>query len=108
MYLDERDIDLRELSPGTCTRREYGIHMIVKQAIDNLGNVARKSVVQAIQQLLDRRSWHGVRLSTIPKEERKLIIPCKLFVKKMYSTSGDFEMVKSRLVAGGNRQDTPV
>ena len=92
-------------APGTYTRREYGLHMTARQAIDKLGNAARKSVVKEIQQLLDRRSWHGVRMSNIPKEERKRIIPCKLFVKEKYSASGDFEKVKSRLVAGGHRQD---
>ena len=59
--------------PGTYTCREYGLYMTAKQEIEKLGNIARKSVVvKEIQHLFDSRSWRRVRLSTTPKEEKKV------------------------------------
>jgi len=94
--------------PNESVRREYGLHMTPEQAVDKLGMRGRLSIVKEIKQLIDRKSWHGVRLSDIAPAERKRIIPCKLFVKEKYTASGDFDKVKSRLVAGGHRQDARV
>jgi len=86
-------------------RREYGFHMTPEQAIDKLGIIGKRSVAKEVKQLLERKSWYGVHLSNIPEAERKRIIPCKMFVKEKFTASGAFDKIKSRLVAGGHRQD---
>eukprot|EP01042_Synura_sphagnicola_P036465 gene36465-biopygen6423 len=68
-------------------RREYGFHMTPEQAIDKLGIVGKRSVVKEVKQLLERKSWHGVHLSNTSEEERKRIIPCKMFVKEKFEAS---------------------
>ena len=91
--------------PGTYTRREYGYHLSPQEAVTALGTTAKLSMIREIQQLLDRKSWHPVHIGDLNAAERRSIIPSKLFVKIKYKPSGIFDKVKSRLVAGGHRQD---
>jgi len=76
-----------------------------EETIDKVGIVVKKSLVKEVKQRLERKSWHGVHPSNIPVEERKRIIPRKMFVKKKFTASGAFDKVKSRLVAEGHRLD---
>jgi hypothetical protein len=48
--------------------------------------------------------WDYVKDKDVPTAQRKLIIPCKMFLKKKYDASGKYVKLKSRLVAGGHRQ----
>jgi len=76
-----------------------------EETIDKVGIVVKKSLVKEVKQRLERKSWHGVHPSNIPVEERKRIIPRKMFVKEKFTASGAFDKVKSRLVAEGHRLD---
>ena len=58
-----------------------------------------------MKQLLEWKSWHPVKISDHSPEERIGIIPSKLFVKENFAASEVFDKLKSRLVAGGHRQD---
>ena len=77
--------------------------MTSKQAVEKLGIIAERSIVTEIKQLLERKSWHPVKVSDLLLEDRRNIVPSKLCVKEKFSASGAFEKVKSRLVAGGHR-----
>ena len=58
-----------------------------------------------IQQMVDKRVWHGVHLKNLSHEQRKRIIRSKMFLKDKYLASGAFDRFKARLVAGGDMQD---
>jgi len=53
---------------------------------------------------LDNMTSHHVWDYVSPTETIGAILPCKLFLKKKYSASGEFLKLKARLVAGGHRQ----
>jgi len=93
------------VKPGTYTRREYGYHLTHEEAVSRLGKAASVSIVKEVKQLLERKSWHPIMLEDLTQDERKKVIPSKLFVKVKHKPSGAFDKVKSRLVAGGHRQD---
>eukprot|EP01042_Synura_sphagnicola_P000594 gene594-biopygen636 len=92
--------------PDTSYRRDYGFYMKPEQTINKLGIVGKGSVVKEVKQLLERKSWQGVHISKIPKEEpMRISIPCKMLVKEKFTASGAFDTIKYRLVAGGHRQN---
>ena len=94
--------------PGQYTRREYGFHVTPERAIEELGAPARESIIKEIKQLLDRKCWHPVHIQDLMVEEKRRIIPNKLFVKPKYKPSGVFDKLKSRLVAGGGHRQEKV
>ena len=89
-------------------KREYGLHLTVKQAIDKLGDESIKAISKEMKQLIDLEAFHGVHFQDIPREQRKKIIPSSMFLKEKYKADGTFEKLKARLVAGGHRQDKTV
>ena len=91
--------------PGTYSRREYGFHMTALQAEEKLGRVATESLIAEVKQLMSRNTWHPVHVSELSYSDKKKIIPSKMFVKEKFTARGLFDKVKSRLVAGGHRQD---
>ena len=94
----------REYGYHTYVKREYGLHMTPSQAIEKLGKRAKVSMMQEVEQLLRKKTWHGVLIRDLSDEEVKRIIPSKIFVKEKYTASGTFDKLKSMLVGGGHRQ----
>ena len=78
--------------------------MSVRQAITEMGDVAKESMEKEVSQLLQRNSWHGVALDA----QRKKIILSHMFIKPKYKASRELIKVKSRLVAGGHKQDVTI
>ena len=58
-----------------------------------------------IKQLLARQSWTPVQKDRLTPAQRRSILPTKMFLKEKFKPSGAFDKLKSRLVAGGHRQD---
>ena len=88
----------------TTTKRTHGLHMSVRQSITEMGDMAKESMEKEVSQLLQRNSWHGVALDA----QRKKIILSHMFIKPKYKASRELIKVKSRLVAGGHKQDVTI
>lgn len=70
------------------------------------GSAASDSIKKELQDILSKETWVPVKLSK--KDLIKLhgqIIPSKMFLKEKFLPNGQFDKLKSRLVAGGHRQD---
>jgi hypothetical protein len=83
----------------------YAFTISVKMAMRDRGEEARPVIMAEIQQMVDKRVWHGVHLKNLSHEQRKRIIRSKMFLKDKYLASGAFDRFKARLVAGGDMQD---
>ena len=79
-------------------------NMTVKQGIAAHGEKASGAVIGECQSLLDQKSFHAVCANKLTVEQRKRIIPSKLFLKAKYKPDGTFDKIKGRLVSGGNFQ----
>ena len=80
-------------------------NMSCKTALAKHGDAALNSIQEEMFQFIDRGAFLPVRWSEMTFEQRKRIIPSMMFLKEKYTPEGDFERLKARLVARGDKQD---
>jgi len=89
----------------TATDYVFASKMSYKSALKYRPIEAIKAINTELQQLLTMKVWHPIHLSTLTIDERKAVIRSSMFLKDKYSSSGDFQLFKARLVAGGDMQN---
>lgn len=67
--------------------------------------INKRVINKELKQMIDKRVWTPVHVSSLSTAERKSIIRSQMFLKEKYLPTGKFEKLKARLVAGGNQQD---
>jgi hypothetical protein len=85
--------------------REFNFNISVKSALNEYNEAAKESILNEFQQLIAMGVWKPIKRQSLTQEERKKIIPCSMFLKVKNKPDGSFDKLKSRLVAGGHRQD---
>lgn len=66
---------------------------------------ARPVINAELQQMVDKKVWHGVHARDLTRQQRAATIRSSMFLKDKYHASGAFDKFKARLVAGGDQQD---
>ena len=61
--------------------------------------------MKELSQMIDKKVWCPVTLSSLSSVERSKIIRSQMFLKENFLPAGEFEKLKARLVAGGDQQD---
>ena len=64
-----------------------------------------KSIDGELKQILDRECFDPLHQTALSKEQLKDVIPSRVFLTEKFIPSGEFDKLKSRLVAGGHKQD---
>jgi hypothetical protein len=82
--------------------------MSVKAAMRDRPKEAMPVIEAELQQMHDKRVWHGVHMRNLTKAQKRAIIRSSMFLKDKYFASGAFEKFKARLVAGGDQQDRTI
>ena len=78
----------------------------VSKAMKKMPAEADKSMTSEVKQILEKGVMHPVRKSSLTQDQIQKVIPSFLFLKEKFDpTTGEFDKLKSRLVAGGHRQD---
>ena len=53
----------------------------------------------------NQRAWKPIYLASLTARQKSKMIRSFLFLKEKYTSTGEFEKLKARLVAGGHMQD---
>jgi hypothetical protein len=80
----------------------YAIKISVRSALKSRRDEAETVFAADLQQLLDKKLWHGVHVSDLTQHGRSHVIRSSMLLKHKYHPSGDFEKFKARLVADGD------
>jgi hypothetical protein len=87
---------------------ETGLHITVKKAMTTYPSAAKAAMRKEIGTILRKRVTKPVLLSSLSASQKRSIIRSSLFLKEKYLSTGEFDLLKARLVAGGNMQDRSV
>ena len=82
--------------------------MSIRDALTRFPVEAKESIALEMSQMISKSVFHPVDTSTWSKEQFKSVIPSMMFLKEKYLPNGLFEKLKSRLVAGGHRQNRSI
>jgi Reverse transcriptase (RNA-dependent DNA polymerase) len=95
----------REIIESLRDTAESAMNITVRDAIRTRGAEAERLITKELNQMLTKRVWTPVDGKKLTAEDRVRIIRSSMFLKEKYLTSGEFEKLKARLVAGGDQQD---
>jgi hypothetical protein len=93
---------------GRTTRepqRHYGLHISVNKALNRLGRTALRAIVDEMLQFDDKAVGQPMKRNSLSYKELKSVIRSTVFLKEKYLSTGEFEKLKARIVAGGDQQD---
>jgi hypothetical protein len=84
---------------------EVGLHITASKALDKFKRKALVEMYREIRQMDNKKVWHPRAVESLTRKQLKKIIRSSLFLKEKYMSTGVFEKLKARLVAGGHMQD---
>jgi len=84
---------------------QYNFHITVNKALRKFGKKALRAMAQELGQMLDLKVWRPVNVNKLGREALKGVIRSSMFLKEKFLSTGEFEKLKARLVAGGHMQD---
>ena len=87
------------------TWKDRVFNLTYKKAKQLYGERASDSVISEVAQMVHFDVWDICKRQHLSLEQVKRIIPCSLFLKEKLFPDGTFDKLKSRLVAGGHKQD---
>jgi hypothetical protein len=87
---------------------ETGLHITVRQALDRFPDAAKQAMNKEIATILGKRVTKPVPWHQVPLAHRKRMIRSSMFLKEKFLSTGAFDKLKARFVAGGNLQDRSI
>jgi len=85
--------------------KEYCFKISVRAALRERGPAAEQAILSEMQQMLDRRVWHGVRKRDLTSDQVRKVLRIVTFLKDKYTAQNIFDKFKARLCADGSTQD---
>jgi hypothetical protein len=77
----------------------------VAKALKKNEKASRKSILSELKQIVDKSVWEVIEKSSLTKVQLRKAIRSSMFLKEKFTSDGEFEKLKARLVAGGDSQD---
>jgi len=82
----------------------YAFHVSLKAALEKHGEAGKASVRKELEQMVDKKVWQYINFRKLSAHQRRKIIRSMVFLKEKFDSTGEFEKLKARLVAGGHMQ----
>lgn len=80
-------------------------NMTIMKALKTFGKKANSSMLKEMLSIDEKGVLKQVRVRDLTSKQIKKIIRSKMFLKEKYLSTGEFEKLKARFVAGGHLQD---
>jgi hypothetical protein len=74
--------------------------------VEKFGSKVYDAMFKEMSEIIDMKTIRPVKLRSLTSRHRSKIIRSHTFFKTKFYPSGDFEKLKARFVAGGERQDS--
>ena len=100
--------DYRVLNSGkrrSSPERHTGLHISVNKALNKLGRTALHAMLDEMVQFHLKGVGTPIRKRDLSFQQLKSVIRSSMFLKEKYLSTGEFEKLKARIVAGGDQQD---
>jgi hypothetical protein len=85
-----------------------GLHITVSKALNKFKRKALVEMYREIRQIDAKKVWHPRAIESLTRKQLKKVIRSSLFIKEKFTSTGAFEKLKARLVAGGHMQDKSI
>ncbi len=95
----ERDNDWSEKSGVTL------MHISVKKALLMYKDKAKESMLKEVSSIIKKGVFRPIPWQNLSYAQRSKVIRSSMFLKEKFLSTGHFDKLKSRFVAGGNMQD---
>jgi hypothetical protein len=95
-----RDGRWQERSKG-----DVALKVSLARGQERYGDEADRAAMAEVTGIHDKGVFEGVHWKSLSIEDKKRVIISQLFLKEKFMSTGDFEKLKARLVAGGHMQD---
>jgi hypothetical protein len=86
-------------------RKQVAMHIAFNRALKTYGEAAINSAYEEMKNMHDKSVFLPRDFKRLTTKEKKKIIRSSMFMKEKFLSTGAFEKLKARLVAGGNMQD---
>ena len=86
-------------------REEYSLQIGLKKALKSMPRATIRATALELLQADDKGTMRAVLKKNLTLKQLKKVIRSSLFLKMKYDSSGKFDKLKARLVAGGHMQD---
>ena len=83
---------------------KYALHVSLKTELEKYGDKGVDAVKEELSQMIDKKVWSYIDYYSLSKQQKKDVIRSMIFLKEKYDSTGAFEKLKARLVAGGHMQ----
>jgi hypothetical protein len=83
----------------------HAYRLTVKKALKRNEHASKASIMKELQQLVDKDVWEVIDKAGLSRQQLRKVIRSSMFLTEKFTASGVFDKLKSRLVAGGDRQD---
>jgi len=77
----------------------------VAKALKKNEKASKNSILKELAQIVDKGVWEVISKSELTRAQLRKVIRSSMFLKEKFTSSGEFDKLKARLVAGGDSQD---
>jgi hypothetical protein len=93
------------LQAGADSLKDIAFKISVNAALRERGDEARPMILADLKQMMEKHVWHDVVVSDLTRDQRDKVIRCSMFLKEKFTACGEYDKLKARLVACGDRRD---
>jgi hypothetical protein len=107
--LREVEVDHLFLTEGVTERvKHWALNMSVSSALAKDEAATRASIYSEVNNMHRLNVFTPVNINSLSHVQLRSVIPSSIFCKKKYDPNGHFIKLKTRLVAGGHRQNRSI